>query len=148
MPLAIERTKLDMIVAAVAPRIFGIGALEIYDHQDDEAVARPDFTVNSDGIAVIPIYGTLVSKTAGVDAVSGPGIRCGMDRAVLRARDRCESLSRNSATASSGSGRRRQRGRQTEQQAGEQGDSGGEEQQVQVGLAPRSRCAQTRGRWP
>lgn len=65
-PLAISREKLDIIVTAVAPRLQGLPVEELADGSSQ----RGDYPVR-DGIAVIDISGTLVSKASGMDAMSG-----------------------------------------------------------------------------
>ncbi len=65
-PLMIARAKLDVILGVLAPRLQG-AALE-----PREAVApRSLFEVTADGIAIIPIFGTLVRRTTGLEAQSG-----------------------------------------------------------------------------
>jgi signal peptide peptidase SppA len=64
-PLAISREKLDVIVAAVGPRLQGLSMDEA-----DVTAGRPDYQV-CNGIAVIDISGTLVSKASGMAAMSG-----------------------------------------------------------------------------
>jgi len=68
-PLAIERGKLDAIVAAVGPRLKGV-PLAGWEEEGNSPV-RGAYQVTSAGIAVIPIQGTLVSKSSGMDAMSG-----------------------------------------------------------------------------
>jgi capsid assembly protease len=70
-PLMITEAKLNAILAVLGPRI----GLEV-SATDQEAIA--DFSVppryreqSSDGIALIPIYDTLVYRAAGLDAYSG-----------------------------------------------------------------------------
>ena len=70
VPLAIERGKLDVIVAAVAPRLLG-GSLAMWDGDDDPPPKAKTSNITQDGIAVIDIQGTLVSKSTGMDAASG-----------------------------------------------------------------------------
>jgi hypothetical protein len=65
-PLMIARAKLDVILGVLAPRLQG-AALE-----PREATApRSLFEVTADGIAIIPIFGTLVRRTTGLEAQSG-----------------------------------------------------------------------------
>jgi signal peptide peptidase SppA len=64
-PLAISREKLDVIVAAVGPRLQGMPM-----DDPDVTAGRSDYQV-CNGIALIDISGTLVSKASGMDAMSG-----------------------------------------------------------------------------
>ena len=65
-PLLVHRAKLDVILAVLGDR------LNIQAPQVDLALpsSRPAQT-SMLGIAVIPVYGTLVKRTAGLDAASG-----------------------------------------------------------------------------
>lgn len=82
VPLLIEPRKLDAILAVLGPRL-GLAAelipARVDDFEDfqepnnateigDENDAEPD---PNEGICVIPIYGTLVKRATGMDALSG-----------------------------------------------------------------------------
>lgn len=85
VPLAIHRPKLDVILAVLGPRV-GLGDL----------AAAPGFTPpqrqssatsgSPPGVAVIPIYGTLVRRTVGLEAESGltsyTGLAAQLDAAI------------------------------------------------------------------
>ncbi len=82
VPLAIHRPKLDVILAVLGPRV-GLADL----------AATPGFTpptrANSGsppGVAVIPIHGTLVRRTVGLEAESGltsyTGLAAQLDTAI------------------------------------------------------------------
>ena len=82
VPLAIHRPKLDVILAVLGPRV-GVADL----------AAAPGFTpptrANSGsppGVAVIPIHGTLVRRTVGLEAESGltsyTGLAAQLDAAI------------------------------------------------------------------
>lgn len=65
-PLLIHRPKLEVILAVLGPRI---GLTE-----SDAAIPSPvtrSSPASSGGIAVLPIYGTLVRRTIGLEAASG-----------------------------------------------------------------------------
>ena len=65
-PLLVHRAKLDVILAVLGER------LTIQVPQVDLALPSPrSAPVSTPGIAVIPVHGTLVKRTAGLDAVSG-----------------------------------------------------------------------------
>lgn len=69
-PLAIEQKKLEVIVNVVGPRLAGFS----YDDDDDDEeddTSGGGFTVTDDGVAIIDISGTLVSKSSGMNALSG-----------------------------------------------------------------------------
>ena len=67
VPLAIHRPKLDVILAVLAPRI-GLADLAAPSGFAPPTRAAPAAT---QGIAVIPIHGTLVRRTVGLEAASG-----------------------------------------------------------------------------
>ena len=69
-PLAIEPRKLDIIVGAIGPRLFGLRAFD-EDGDDDSSSGPAPYQVTSDGIAQIDICGTLVAKSSGMNALSG-----------------------------------------------------------------------------
>lgn len=65
-PLLVQRAKLDVILAVLGHH------LDIPAPSADLALPPPrKQPANSPGIAVIPVYGTLVKRTAGLDAASG-----------------------------------------------------------------------------
>lgn len=64
-PLMINRAKLDTILAVLKPRLEG----EPVPFTDKPA--RRSFDVTPQGIAIIPIIGTLVRRSGGLDALSG-----------------------------------------------------------------------------
>lgn len=65
-PLMITPSKLDVILGVLAPRLQG-EALPL--KQEPEIADEPE--IMSDGIAVIPILGTLVRRTVALQAISG-----------------------------------------------------------------------------
>ncbi|HEY4088812.1 MAG TPA: S49 family peptidase [Bryobacteraceae bacterium] len=67
-PLAIEPRKLDVIIGAISPRLRGEMAFLSDDDEDDDT--PPSATVTN-GVATISICGTLVSKSGGMNALSG-----------------------------------------------------------------------------
>lgn len=69
-PLLIAPQKLEVILAALAPRL-GIEAPSFTAAVSVEKAARKPYEVTPDGIAIIPVEGTLVHKTRGIDALSG-----------------------------------------------------------------------------
>ena len=71
-PLLVHRAKLDVILSALGPRL-GIEHPITVDAPDLLAAvpaARPTLP-GGVGIAVIPVHGTLVKRTAGLNAASG-----------------------------------------------------------------------------
>ena len=66
VPLMIHRPKLDTILAVLAKRLDLPGAV-VADHVP---TVRSEFPVST-GIAVIPVHGTLVKRTLGLNAASG-----------------------------------------------------------------------------
>ncbi len=66
-PLLIARPKLETILAAIGPRLLGLGPLPAAT----EAAAAPEPHITEDGIAVLPILGTLVHRSAYLGAASG-----------------------------------------------------------------------------
>ncbi|CAK0740312.1 capsid assembly protease [Azospirillaceae bacterium] len=63
-PLMIARPKLDMILNVLALRLQG-------EPTEVAAVAERPFVVTPNGIAIIPVLGTLANRTFGVAAMSG-----------------------------------------------------------------------------
>ncbi len=70
-PLLIAPQKFEVILAVLAPRL-GLAAPEtpVAARGSDRPASKP-YEVTPDGIAVIPIEGTLVHKAYGLDALSG-----------------------------------------------------------------------------
>lgn len=66
-PLLVQRAKLDVILAALGPRL---GALDLPEVEADPPAPRPAVP-DAAGIAVIPIHGTLVKRTLGLETSSG-----------------------------------------------------------------------------
>lgn len=64
-PLMISRAKLDTIMNVIAPRMQGEPLPFALPSEDRE------YTLSSNGIAVIPVLGTLVRRTIGLEAQSG-----------------------------------------------------------------------------
>jgi len=88
-PLAIERGKADVIVAAIAPKLVeGKLLAGPWDDDEDDGPDEPDdpYTVTEDGLAIVPVCGTLVSKASGLDAFSGlvayPTLAAGVQQAI------------------------------------------------------------------
>jgi signal peptide peptidase SppA len=69
-PLLIAPQKLEVILAALAPRL-GIEVPPVAAAAATERAARKPYEVSPEGIAIIPVEGTLVHKTRGLDALSG-----------------------------------------------------------------------------
>ncbi|MBI2718132.1 MAG: S49 family peptidase [Rhizobiales bacterium] len=66
-PLMMARAKLEVILGALAPRFSG-SALQAIEHKADPAPLTP---ATAEGIAVIPVVGTLVARSGYLDAASG-----------------------------------------------------------------------------
>lgn len=65
-PLMMARTKLDIVLDVLRPRLFG------GDLAGAGPAAEPDpYVVTPSGIAVIPVFGTLVNRSFGLSALSG-----------------------------------------------------------------------------
>ncbi|MBF0115476.1 MAG: S49 family peptidase [Magnetococcales bacterium] len=68
-PLLVERARLETILSVVGPRI---GMETVLPLPDTPPVIRTDSPlITPDGIAVIPIHGTLAKRVGAVEAVSG-----------------------------------------------------------------------------
>ncbi len=70
-PLLIHRPKLDAILAVLGPRIGWAGTSETQLRPAAVLASRPVPPAPVSGIAVIPIHGTLVRRTLGLEAESG-----------------------------------------------------------------------------
>jgi len=64
-PLMIARAKLDVILSVLVPRLDGESL------QPKSSAETRDYDVTPEGIAVIPVFGTLVRRTVGLEAQSG-----------------------------------------------------------------------------
>lgn len=69
-PLLIHRPKLDVILSVVGQRIGMADALPM-PAMDMAVYQRPPAATAPDGIAVIPIHGSLVKRSLGMEAASG-----------------------------------------------------------------------------
>ncbi len=69
-PLLIAPQKFEVILGVLAPRL-GLDVPAPVAAVAPQSASRKAFEVTSDGIAVIPIEGTLVHKAYGLDAASG-----------------------------------------------------------------------------
>lgn len=65
-PLLLARSKLDVILGALAPRLAGQGTF-----LDADAPPSAEVAVTPDGIAIVPVIGTLVSRSGYLGAASG-----------------------------------------------------------------------------
>jgi len=65
-PLLVARSKLDVILGALAPRLAGQPL-----PADMDAASSTDMVVTPDGIAIIPVIGTLVARSGYLAAASG-----------------------------------------------------------------------------
>jgi signal peptide peptidase SppA len=65
-PLLLARSKLDVILGALAPRLAGKGTF-----LDADAAPSAETAVTPDGIAIVPVVGTLVSRSGYLGAASG-----------------------------------------------------------------------------
>jgi signal peptide peptidase SppA len=69
-PLLIHRPKLDVILCVVGQRI-GMADVPAMPMMDMAAFQRPPMVSAPEGIAVIPIHGSLVKRSLGMEAASG-----------------------------------------------------------------------------
>jgi signal peptide peptidase SppA len=69
-PLLIAPQKLEVILAVLAPRL-GLEAPSVAAAATPDRTPKKPYEVTPDGIAVIPVEGTLVHKTYGLEALSG-----------------------------------------------------------------------------
>ena len=69
-PLLIHRPKLDVILSVVGQRI-GMADVPAMPAMDMAMYQRPPSAAAPDGIAVIPIHGSLVKRSLGMEAASG-----------------------------------------------------------------------------
>ena len=67
-PLLIARPKLDVILAALGPRLAGRMAFPL---DGDDPLDQPEIEVTADGIAIVPVVGTLVARSGYLGAASG-----------------------------------------------------------------------------
>ncbi len=69
-PLLIHRPKLDVILSVVGQRI-GMADVPAMPAMDMAVYQRPPAAAAPDGIAVIPVHGSLVKRSLGMEAASG-----------------------------------------------------------------------------
>jgi capsid assembly protease len=69
-PLLIHRPKLDVILSVVGQRI-GMAVMPSMPTMDMAVYQRPPAATAPEGIAVIPIHGSLVKRSLGMEAASG-----------------------------------------------------------------------------
>jgi len=69
-PLLIHRPKLDVILSVVGQRI-GMADVPAMPMMDMTVFQRPPLAAAPEGIAVIPIHGSLVKRSLGMEAASG-----------------------------------------------------------------------------
>ncbi|OAN53029.1 phage tail protein [Paramagnetospirillum marisnigri] len=65
-PLLVARSKLDVILGALGPRLAGQPI-----SFDGDAASTGDVVVTADGIAIVPVIGTLVARSGYLGAASG-----------------------------------------------------------------------------
>ena len=65
-PLLVARSKLDVILGALGPRLAGQSI-----SFDGDAASTGDVVVTPDGIAIVPVIGTLVARSGYLGAASG-----------------------------------------------------------------------------
>jgi len=65
-PLLVARSKLDVILGALGPRLDGQSI-----SFDGDAASTGDVVVTTDGIAIVPVIGTLVARSGYLGAASG-----------------------------------------------------------------------------
>ncbi|WP_096701336.1 S49 family peptidase [Magnetospirillum sp. 15-1] len=65
-PLLVARSKLDVILGALGPRLAGQPI-----SFDGDAASTGDVVVTTDGIAIVPVIGTLVARSGYLGAASG-----------------------------------------------------------------------------
>ena len=85
VPLAIHRPKLDVILAVLGPRV-GLADLAAAPGHTPPQRDSSATSGSSPGVAVIPIHGTLVRRTVGLEAESGltsyTGLAAQLDAAI------------------------------------------------------------------
>lgn len=85
VPLAIHRPKLDVILAVLGPRVglADLGAASGYTPPQRQCSTAPG---SPPGVAILPIHGTLVRRTVGLEAESGltsyAGLAAQLDAAI------------------------------------------------------------------
>ena len=70
-PLLVARAKLDVILGVLEPRLSGRMALPLMPDDDDDGMDTLEPTVTPDGIAIIPVVGSLVARSSYLGAASG-----------------------------------------------------------------------------
>lgn len=78
-PLLIARSKLDTILGVLTPRLRGENA------PSGQPPATRGYEVTPEGVAIVPILGTLVRRTAGLEAQSGLTSYAGIEKNLAAA---------------------------------------------------------------
>ncbi|EJF86927.1 S49 family peptidase [Bartonella rattimassiliensis] len=90
VPHMLASTKLDIILNALAPRLFASEKfpIEAYSQENTEAFRPPETYVVQNNIAIIPVHGTLVRRGAWLGALSGltsyEGLRASFREAIAQ----------------------------------------------------------------
>ncbi|WP_330167802.1 S49 family peptidase [Bartonella grahamii] len=90
VPLMLASTKLDIILNALAPRLFAGEKfpLKAFAQGDTEALRPPETYVVQNNIAILPVHGTLVRRGAWLGALSGltsyEGLRASFREAIAQ----------------------------------------------------------------
>ncbi|WP_273719342.1 MULTISPECIES: S49 family peptidase [Bartonella] len=90
VPHMLASTKLDIILNALAPRLFAGEKfpIEAYSQGNTEAFRPPETYVVQNNIAIIPVHGTLVRRGAWLGALSGltsyEGLRASFREAIAQ----------------------------------------------------------------
>ncbi|WP_375677179.1 S49 family peptidase [Bartonella sp. AP88XZML] len=90
VPHMLASTKLDVILNALAPRLFEGEkfALKAFAQGDTEALSPPETYVVQNNVAILPVHGTLVRRGAWLGALSGltsyEGLRASFREAIAQ----------------------------------------------------------------
>lgn len=70
-PLMLARPKLDVLLSVLGPRLTGASSETLTLGGDAEPNDDEDIQVTPDGVAIVPVFGTLVTRSSYLGAVSG-----------------------------------------------------------------------------
>lgn len=70
-PLMLAKPKLDVLLTVLGPRLVGLDMPVLPGEPPDEDDAAPSMAITPEGIAIVPVMGTLVTRSGYLDAASG-----------------------------------------------------------------------------
>ncbi|MER2520954.1 MAG: S49 family peptidase [Bdellovibrionales bacterium] len=70
-PLMLAKPKLDVLLTVLGPRLVGLDMPVLPGEPPDEDDTTPSMAITPEGIAIVPVMGTLVTRSGYLDVASG-----------------------------------------------------------------------------